>query len=129
MDSNGKTTETQRPVTAYWPAWSIEAARLIGDEAVATIMRHHGGTRIHIPLHPEEHYLLTQLVGIQAAQILCEAYGGLRIEVPKGQISQTTTRNRMIAEDRQAGMSTAEIARKYRLTERGVRYIYRKILG
>lgn len=127
VDNNGKTTETPRPVTAYWPAWSIEAAKLIGHEAVATIMQHHGGTRIYIPHRPTWRFPLLLLIGTEAVQSLCKVYGGLNIDVPKGEIAQITTRNRMIADDRQSGMSTADIARKYRLTERGVRYIYRKL--
>jgi len=118
--------EAPRPIEDYWPTWSKEAAELVGYEVVQKIMDNFGGTRIYIPSTPRISALI-RLIGIEAVLALGKKFRGMSIEVPKGDIAAITMRNRMIAEDRKAGLGTVEIARKYRLTERGVRYIYRKI--
>lgn len=118
--------EELRPVTNYWPAWSKEAAKLVGHDVVAKIMEHLGGTEIYIPQYRVRGSALSRIIGIEATMALAEEFGGLTINVPKGDIAKITARNRIIAQERQAGETTVALALKYRLTERQVRNIYRK---
>lgn len=129
MENNSDGPQTLRPVSHYWPAWSKEATKLIGCEMVAKIMAHFGGTRIYIPYQAKGKSALLKLIGVEAVMALIPVYGGQTVEVPKGEISAITLRNRMIGEDRKAGLTCTEIARKYRLTERSVRNVYRKLWG
>lgn len=111
------------------PKWVREATNIVGLAAVEKIVGQYGGTRIYFPIpkNLKAEHPLCQLIGEDAARALSDEFGGLdHFDVPRTLCLDLMARDRQILEDKEAGESQANLARRYRLTERSIRNIYRK---
>lgn len=112
-----------RARSANYPGVFQEVNQLIGEEATAKLVAHHGGTRLYVPGTLKPEHPLCQMLGQQAAQQLTDEFGGMTLEVPRDVMLQIAQRNDLILADRAAGMTQRQLALKYRLTERTIRNI------
>lgn len=123
-------SERHEMLDESWPFWAQDASVLIGREAVEKIMANYGGTRLYVPKSVAASHPLAELIGIDAAQALAASYGGeVHLDIPKGDAIRRSERDERIACEREAGESVSSLARRYRLTERQIRTIYRKQRG
>lgn len=107
------------------PSQAREIADVVGLGATAILVASYGGVRLYVPETISADHPLVQLIGLDAAQQLAQRFGGDRIEVPRCADALRRVRNRALISDA-ARMSQPELARKYHLTERTVRMIWRE---
>lgn len=93
--------------------------RLIGREALETLISLAGGLAIRIPKNPPLDGPLAELP-LPAQAALARHFGGDVVYVPKCDAAARAARDREIVALYDAGVSVKEIARRYRLTERWV---------
>jgi hypothetical protein len=99
-----------------------EIAEYCGIETAMLLLEHAGGRYVSVPL-PEHLHALHQLVewlGVERASVFCRQYAGELIQVPKAAAAIRAIRDRKIREDRRAGASMSNLARRYGLTHRQI---------
>ncbi|MDD5036677.1 MAG: Mor transcription activator family protein [Methylococcaceae bacterium] len=104
----------KKPTTKFAEVIGIEKARLLIAE--------YGGIRVFIPMssHLNDSHHLVELLGAEAAVKLCNVYCGETIEVPRNAEALIEVRNSEIRQKRACGMTTRELALRFRMTERNV---------
>lgn len=107
----------------YLPAVFQPFIRKVGPAPTITLIEHYGGTRVQVPYHADPSHALAQLLGFEAFERLVQEFGGDTIDVPLGTIAKRATRNARIKAGREAGETTASLARRFHLTERAIRLI------
>lgn len=112
-----------RPANGTDPGVFKEIKEKMGCETTAKLVGQYGGTTIYIPKKIKIEHPLYQLLGKEISQQLSSEFGGLHVEINRDVALERARRNKMILEDRAAGMSQSAVARKYRLTTRHIRYI------
>jgi Mor family transcriptional regulator len=108
------------------PGELAEIGRLIGVASCIKLVETWGGRRLYIPAHVTNGHPLAELLGLDVAMALCTAYAGERPEIPRAQGWRQTIKAHAIALARASGLSQAEVARQYGMTERGVRKVERR---
>lgn len=98
-------------------SFTAELVATIGTDATRRLIEVYGGSPLYIPQCHLDHPI-TDAVGEHAARLLCARFGGSRVIVPLGQRLALERRNKAIQADREAGLSVAALARKYRLSLR-----------
>ncbi|MGB9670685.1 MAG: Mor transcription activator family protein [Halothiobacillaceae bacterium] len=93
--------------------------RLIGRDALETLMQTYGGLVLRIPKRPPSSGPLRDLPE-PAQKALCTYAGGTMIYIPKDEKRDRAARNAAIRAAYAGGESVQSIARRYRLTERWV---------
>lgn len=109
----------------YLPPQLREIAELIGLAAATELVSAYGGTRLYIPSQPGPDHVFVRTFGAAAADRLARARGGTYIDVPRCVASVRAARDRAIVHDGMAGATQRELARRYGMTERNVRLIWR----
>jgi|SRR5690554_5167497 len=102
------------------PASMAELVDIIGLPAVLQLMKAFGGTEVWVPEKLSHAHDLVAAIGPEAAQTLCEYMARERLKVPRGKAIEIEVRNRGIRRERQEGSKLAELARRYKLTDRQV---------
>lgn len=99
----------------------------IGVDATEVLLRGFGGKIMRIPYGRGTAGVFTDWlvnnIGQVATQALIGRFGGERLALPKDQATLLASRNALIVEDYDAGMSMIELVRKYDRTERQIRTI------
>jgi Mor family transcriptional regulator len=97
---------------------------LIGLHATMKLVEHYGGIRLYVPKgEMGDGHELVKLIGREASELLQSEYAGeSHFDIPLAMGAMRAVRNANIRTDRQA-MSVSETARKYRTTERHIRFI------
>jgi Mor family transcriptional regulator len=97
---------------------------LIGLPATMKLVEQYGGIRLYVPKNDmADNHELVKLIGREAAQQLQNEYAGeSHFDIPLAMGAMRAVRNANIRTDRQE-MSVSETARKYRTTERHIRFI------
>ncbi|GAB4209909.1 MAG: hypothetical protein Fur0019_17270 [Tibeticola sp.] len=98
---------------------TAELERLIGREALATLISTCGGLAVPIPKRPPLKGPLLDLPE-HAQQALAWRYGGTTVYVPKCDGSARAARDAAIRAAYDAGESVQSLARRHRLSERWV---------
>ncbi|MEO1750704.1 Mor transcription activator family protein [Thiofaba sp. EF100] len=98
---------------------TAELERLIGREALSTLVSTCGGLAIPIPKRPPLRGPLMDLPE-RAQQALAWRYGGTTLYVPKCDGAARAARDAAIRAAYDAGESVQSIARRWRMTERWV---------
>lgn len=93
--------------------------RLIGREALATLVSVAGGLSLYIPKRPPLDGPLAELP-MPAQEALASYAGGDVLYIPKCDGATRAARDAAIVAAYDAGVSVQELARRYRLTERWV---------
>jgi hypothetical protein len=106
------------------PVQAREIADVVGLGAATALVARYGGVRLYVPETLTAEHPLVQLIGMDAAERLARHYGRERIEVPRCVDAVRRARNRALVRDAEH-MSQPELARKYQITERAVRLIWR----
>lgn len=97
----------------------------VGFSASISMVHVYGGSRLYVPKpsHLNEHHHLAELLGLPLARKLAAALGGESIAIPMCQRVLERERTVGIVAAAASGVSAADIARKYLITDRAVRQI------
>jgi len=102
------------------PESLTDVADAIGLPATLALVEHAGGVRIYVPERLSDDHRLVEWLGRDAAAMLSDAYAGEELVVPRCAEALRRVRNRQIRRERSEGARPAELALRYRLTERQV---------
>lgn len=105
-----------------------DIVELIGLPHTMRLVETYGGVRLYVPKQSlEDDHDLVRLIGREAAEKLQTIYGGeSHFDIPKAERALRAVRDAEIRAARTARtgrMSVRELALKYGLTERNIRYI------
>lgn len=109
----GSLTQTMQPV--------IEA---VGFDLAIELVALRGGTRVMVPRVPHESDALVQIIGMDAARTLLHFIGPGTFAVPRCMSWLLARRNEEICARALFGESQAELALRFRLTERHIGRIW-----
>jgi len=104
-----------------------ELIEYIGQPAVSALVRELGGTRLYIPHHIRDEHVLPRVIGHDAAEILSKAWGGETLLIPRCTEERQRQRDQHIAKDRADGETVSGLALRYKLTERTIYDVLRRI--
>jgi Mor family transcriptional regulator len=101
-----------------------QIATELGDQIVWMLVGGFGGTRLYIPLEPDDSGPLVRVLGREAAHKLGHRFGGETVDVPLHKTRAERCRQRTaILKLREAGHSVAAIARYVGCSERHIYYV------
>ena len=98
---------------------TAELMALLGPEVACRLLDIYGGTLLYIPSAAVDHPL-SAAIGEASARLLCARYGGSRLPIPLGHRLTLARRDAAIRQDRQNGLSIADLVKKYRLSRRRI---------
>ncbi|MCC5911337.1 MAG: hypothetical protein JJT76_12950 [Clostridiaceae bacterium] len=78
---------------------------------------------VTVDMLPDAHRQIAKKIGMKAFMALCEGYGGATLYIPKIDSLQRITRDIMIREDYQKGMTFRQMREKYNISESHIRRI------
>ena len=78
---------------------------------------------VYVPLHPKPTHKLVQVIGMAATAKLTEAFGGRSVRIPVCDQVRRAGRDAEIRKLAAEGLTQVEIARRFGMTDRAVRYI------
>lgn len=110
---------------ALLPPTLHEMARVVGVEGVRKLVDAYGGVRLYVPQSVDQDHPLAELLGLAAARAMSAELGGDVIDVPRCHLAVKRARDAALVRDAAQGMSQRDLARKYGMTERNVRLIWR----
>lgn len=102
------------------PPSLVDVAEVVGLAATLALVEHAGGVRIYVPERLGDEHRLVEWLGREAAALLSEAFAMEELVVPRCADALRRVRNRQIRHERDQGARPAELALRYRLTERQV---------
>lgn len=102
------------------PQSLVDVAEVIGLAATLALVENAGGVRIYVPERLTDDHRLADWLGREAAASLSEAFAMEELVVPRCAEALRRVRNRQIRHERDQGARPAELALRYRLTERQV---------
>ncbi|WP_046079657.1 Mor transcription activator family protein [Halomonas sp. HG01] len=102
------------------PQSLTDVAEAIGLAATLALVEHAGGVRIYVPERLGDEHRLIDWLGREAAVRLSEALAMEELVVPRCADALRRVRNRQMRLERDQGARPAELALRYRLTERQV---------
>lgn len=106
--------------TEHLPA-SIQALlAIVSVEAVHAIINEYGGTRVALQKKPTDDHVIARLIGFDDYSRLCTVYAHEMLNIPRCLKAINALRNRSILADKRTGLSLAQLARKYTMTEDGI---------
>lgn len=113
----------------HLPATAAELAEVIGLAALTALVECRGGTVLHVP---QPHYLrddhpLVLALGWNAARTLADHYQRERIDVPRCVEAVRAARDAEIHRLTEEGWSARQLALRYGLTERAIKYIRARV--
>ncbi len=100
---------------------------LIGLTAALAIVEERGGIRLYVPTRVSRDHWLAKTIGPRAFGTLVDVYAGEEIDVPRCVDALRAVRELAIINDARAGLSQAQLARKYGYTERGIRKLMQRV--
>lgn len=106
-----------------WPTRIQEIAEYIGEDLALTLFINYAGRHLAIPKIGTLDNSIESLIGDEAAQRLFYYFGGEVLQIPNGKQMLVDLRNPEIFKDWAGGMTQADIATKYHLTERQINKI------
>lgn len=110
---------------ATLPPTLHDIARVVGVQGVVKLVEAYGGVRLYVPQALDADHTLARLLGLPSAQSLAALLGGDCIDVPRCHRAAKRARDAALMRDAAMGMSQRDLARKYLMTERNVRLIWR----
>lgn len=121
-------TDTQQALLdTYLPDSIKELLTIISVNAVAILIKQYGGTRLQVPNKTTTLHKLMDQIGLEDFNALCARYGSTSLDLPRCVKALAAVRNSQILRDKRNGLSLAQVARKYNMTERGVSKALRRI--
>lgn len=108
------------PEDAPLTAVAAAVAELCGLELAAALVAARRGEVVYVPHTIAAGHPLAQALGLDRARRLAEHFGGERLEVPMALADEAAARRRLVLALRARGLSTAQIAREARCTQRRV---------
>jgi hypothetical protein len=101
-----------------------QIAAELGDQMAWMLIGGFGGTRVYIPLEPDDSSPLVRVLGRSAANALGHRFGGEAVDIPlhKTRADRRTDRA-SILRLRQQGQSVAAIARRIGCSERHIYHV------
>lgn len=101
-------------------------AEVIGLPAALKLVELRGGGRLYVPKHAEAEHWLALEIGLDALQALAAMYGGETIEIDRCHGVSIKLKHQAILSAADAGQTTFELARAWKMTERGIRLVKQK---
>ncbi len=114
-------------LTDYLPQSIHELMAIISLKSIDLLIKNYGGTRVQIPKKAHALHELAELIGMEDFNALCARYGSTALDLPRCVKALAAVRNSQILKDKREGLSLAQVARKYHMTERGVSMALRRI--
>lgn len=102
------------------PQSLVDVAEVIGLPATLALVEAAGGVRIYVPERLSDDHRLIEWLGREAAALLSASFAMEELVVPRCAEALRRVRNRQIRHERDQGARPAELALRYRLTERQV---------
>lgn len=78
---------------------------------------------VYVPLRPKPTHKLVQVIGMAATVKLAETFGGQTVRIPVCDQVRRASRDAEIRKLAADGVTQVEIARRFGMTDRAVRYI------
>ena len=103
-----------------------ELIALVGFDAFVKLACVFGGTKFYVGLNENTEKKLIVVMGFEAAKKMMQAYPAQWIYVPKHTSAAINSRNQLIAQDCDTGLSISQLAIKYELSQRQISYILKK---
>ena len=104
-----------------------DLAEVVGLKTALKIVEARGGARLYVPKRPHRAHWLSEVIGWDKLRDLSSIYGGEEIEVPTCATRSQRTLAREIATASAQGASVAELARRYRYSESGIRKLLHRV--
>lgn len=101
-------------------------ARIIGINDLISLSEGHGGNKIYIPSNPNKNHPVRKYLSPQSAKKLIDQFRGCFLHIPRKNTLERNTRNRMICDDYINGITIANIAIRYKISDNTVRNIISK---
>jgi len=98
----------------------VRVAEVIGLAGVLALVENAGGVRIYVPESLTDDHRLVEWLGRDAAARLSESFAMEELVVPRCAEMLRKIRDRQIRHERDHGARPAELALRYRLTERQI---------
>ena len=111
----------------YLPNSMHELMTIVSPRSVELLIKNYGGTRVQIPKKAHAKHELAELLGMEDFNALCARYGSTALDLPRCIKVLAAIRNSQILKDKRGGLSLAQVARKYHMTERGISMALRRI--
>jgi len=113
------------------PAGMRDLVALIGLRPALKLVDAFGGITLPIPKGDAARGVvrresLIEVIGVRATELLIDTYGGDRLYVPSCRAAMLQLRDREICAQYGAGVGVAELAIKYRLSDRHIWSILKK---
>lgn len=118
--------ETLNAVIDYLPESMRDIVRVVGIDAAITIVQERGGICMYIPATASPDHWLANAIGMEAFTKLVEYAPGWEPKIPLCKEALIAIKEREILKKAQSGKSQAELAREYKMTERGIRKLLRR---
>lgn len=99
---------------------------VLSINSVIVLIQVYGGSRLIVPKTADPNHELALLIGYDELKRFCEAYKSLVISLPRCLKAINFVRDNAILKDKRAGLTIAELARQYRLTERNICHCLRR---
>jgi len=119
--------DTMQLPAEYLPSSIKELLTALDTPAIYLLIAEYGGTRIIVPKVATSDHELALLIGIDALNKFCHLFGGGVFDCPRCITALNSLRDNEILAGKRAGLTLAQLARKYHLTERGISKALRRV--
>jgi len=111
----------------YLPASIKELLMVLDTPTVYALIAEYGGTRLCVPKVASDDHELVALIGFGGLVNLCHLFGGEVFDCPRCLKALNVLRDNEILAGKRSGLTLAQLARKYTLTERGISKVLRRV--
>jgi hypothetical protein len=119
--------DTAKLPTEYLPASIKELLTVLDTPTVYALIAEYGGTRLCVPKIAAKEHELVDLIGFDALVLLCQLFGGGVFDCPRCLKALNVLRDNELLSGKRTGLTLAQLARQYHLTERGVSKALRRV--
>ena len=93
---------------------------LLTEDEIKKLVEYRGGAVIAVPLNPCEGQVLSGVIGLRAVEALASRYKGCRVYVPMSSSIERSHRNVEMRDAYDAGMSIADMRRRFNMSHRHI---------
>lgn len=110
-------------MTEQLPPVAAALAKLIGRRLTLALASSVTAGMVYVPRHPKPSNKLVKVIGMAATIKLSESFGGRAVRIPVCGKVRRAERNAAILRLALSGVTQAEIARRFGMTDRQVRNV------
>ena len=106
--------------TKHLPNSVLALLTVISVESVHAIINEYGGTRIVLQKQPTADHVIARLIGFDDYGRLCHVYAHEMLNIPRCLKAISAVRDGVILAEKRKGLTLAQLARQYSMTEGGI---------